>query len=168
MGKLPRALLAIAVVLLVASVPAAAAGPRVEQTEELLVLRVTGSLEDVLGALKTAVERRNYVLSPINDLDDALRRRAGDLGQPFGFAHYKILSFCNLTFADEALRVAPHLGALMPCRAAVYALKGSREVVIVTVRPSFLAKVFRSPELGPLAARVEADVLAIFEMIAGD
>ena len=143
-------------------------GGNIERTEELLVLRVKGPIQDVLTALQTAIARRNYFLAGTNHLDDALRRRAADLGRSFDFDHYKILSFCNLTLADEALGADPAVGAFMPCRLVLFSSKGSPEVVILTMRPTFLARVFRSTEVQRLATRVEADVVAILEMVAAD
>lgn len=155
--------------LLSARVSATAAERRgVEQSEAFFVLRVKGPLPDVLTALKAAIARRNYFLAGTNNLDDNLRQRAADLGKPFDFDHYKILSFCNLTLADEALKVDPYVGAFMPCRLAVFVVKGSSEVIIVTLRPTFLSRVFRSSEMERLAAQVEGDVLAILEMVAAD
>lgn len=140
----------------------------VERTEELLVLTVKGPIQEVLTTLQAAIARRNYFVAGINHLDDTLRRRAADLGRSFDFDHYKILSFCNLTLADEALAADPAVGAFMPCRLVLYSRKGSPEVVILTMRPTFLARVFRSTEVQRLATRVEADVVAILEMVAAD
>lgn len=140
----------------------------IERTEEFLVLRVKAPFQEVLAALEAAVARRNYFVVGINHLDNTLRRRAADLGTSFDYDHYKIVSFCSLTLADEALRAEPAVGAFMPCRLALYVRKGSPEVVIVTMRPTFLARVFRSSDVERLATRVEADVVAILEMVAAD
>jgi uncharacterized protein (DUF302 family) len=163
-----RALLAGLLLLPAAAAAWAGERPRLERTEELLVLTVRGPLDDVLAAVETALARANYPLASTNHLDDTLRRRAADLGGRFDFDHYKIVSFCNLTLADEALRADPAVGAFMPCRLVLFARKGSPEVVLVTMRPTFLARVFRSPEMRQLALRVEADVTAILEMVAAD
>jgi len=159
---------ALALVFFGAALAGADADRRVRRTEELLILTVPGPFEDVLHALRTAIQRRNYTLGTTSALDDALRRRAADLGEGVDFAHYKVLSFCNLTFAAAALRADPHVGALLPCRMAVWARVGSQEVVLATVRPTFLARAFRSPAFERLAAEVEADIVAILGTVAGD
>ncbi|MBI4269732.1 MAG: DUF302 domain-containing protein [Candidatus Rokubacteria bacterium] len=159
---------ALALVLLGAALAGAGADRQVRRTEELLILTVPGPFEDVLDALRAAIERRNYTLGATSAIDDALRRRAADLGERVDFAHYKILSFCNLTFAAAALRADPHVGALLPCRVTVWARAGGQEVVLAAVRPTFLARAFRSPEFERLAAEVEADIVAILEAVAGD
>lgn len=164
------AMVALLPALLLVARGSGEAGERrsVERTEGLLVLTVKGPIQEALTALQTAIARRNYFVAGINHLDDTLRRRAADLGKPFDFDHYKILSFCSLTLADEALRAHPYVGAFMPCRVAVFAQKGSPDVIIVTMRPTFLSRLFRSPEVERLARQVEADVLAILEMVATD
>lgn len=159
----------LAVLLLIARGSGAAGESRgVELTEEFFVLRVKGPLPEVLAALEAAIARRNYFVAGTNHLDDTLRRRAAELGTRFDFDHYKILSFCNLTLAAEALKAHPYVGAFMPCRLAVFALKGSPAVLIVTMRPTFLSRLFKSPEVQRLASQVEADVLAILGMVAAD
>lgn len=163
------AVAALLPMLLLLAPPLAEPGPGgVEQTGEFFVVRLKAPLSEVLTALEVAIARRNYFLAGTNNLDDTLRRRAADLGTSFGFEHYKILSFCNLTLADEALRVHPYVGAFMPCRLAVFAKTGSPDVVIVTMRPTFLAKIFKSQEMERLAQAVEADVLEILRMVVAD
>jgi uncharacterized protein (DUF302 family) len=141
---------------------------RVERTESLLVLRVSEPFEEVLRLLEAAIARRNYFVAGTNHLDDTLRRRAAELGGGFPFDHYKVLSFCNLSLAREALEAHPYLGAFMPCRLAVFVARGSAEVTIVSMRPTFLSRALGSPEVARLATRVEEDVLAMLEMVAGD
>lgn len=93
-------------------------------------------------------------------------RRAADLGGSFEFDHYKIVSFCNLTLADQVLRVEPGVGVLMPCRLVVFARKGSPDVVVVGLRPTFLSKIFKSPEMQRIAEIVEGDMVQILRMVA--
>jgi uncharacterized protein (DUF302 family) len=118
-----------------------------------------------MTALEQAIQRLNYSIGRVNDLDDALRRRASELGGSFEFDRYKILSFCNLTMAAEALAADPRVGALMPCRLAVFAPRGSSQVVVVTPRPTFLLGPSPPEALRRLAAQVEADVLEILDMV---
>lgn len=159
---------ALALVLLAPGGTVAGSGPpgRVERTEEFLVLRVKGPFEEVLASLEEAIKRQNYFIAGQNNLDDTLRMRAAQMGTSFGFQHYKVLSFCNLTLADEALRAHPFIGAFMPCRMAIYVPKGSPEVVIVTMRPAFLSKLFKSDKVDRLANQVEADIRAILRAVA--
>ncbi|MBI1963134.1 MAG: DUF302 domain-containing protein [Candidatus Rokubacteria bacterium] len=159
-----------AAALLLAAAGAAAAEParRIERTDEFLVLRLRAPHAEVLEALRGAIARRNYVAGGTSDLGDALARRARTLGEPAEFDRYQVLSFCNLGFAAEALRVDPRAGALMPCRIAVFVVKGSAEVVVVALRPLYLARIVPAPEFARLAAQVEADLMAVLEEVAGE
>jgi carboxymethylenebutenolidase len=140
----------------------------VEHTEALFILRVRQPFDEVLVALEEAIQRQNYFVASRNDLDDNLRARARARGIAFEYERYKVVSFCNLTLADEALRAHPFVGALMPCRVAVFVDPGSREVVLVTVRPTFLARIFPSARLHVLARQVEQDLVQILRAVAGE
>lgn len=142
--------------------------PRVEQTEALFIVRVRQPFDEVLVTLEEAIQRQNYFVASRNDLDDNLRARARVLGTTFHYEHYKVLSFCNLTLADEALRAHPFVGAFMPCRVAVFVAPGSPDVVLVTVRPTFLARIFASERMEVLARQVEHDVAEILRAVAGE
>ena len=150
---------------LAAAAGASAGSPRLETSEEYFVLRIEAPFGEVMASLEAAIQRRNYSVGRVNDLDDTLRRRARDLGGTFAFDHYKVLSFCNLTLAAEVLEADPRIGALMPCRLAVFVPKGSAEVVVVTLRPTYLLRVSRSEILRRLAAQLEADILGILDMV---
>jgi uncharacterized protein (DUF302 family) len=152
--------------------PASAARPqaagRVEQTPHLFIVRSRGSFDDVLTTLQEAIKRRNYVVTSINDLDDTLRRRGADVGGPsFDYERYKVVGFCNLTLADEAIRVNPHVGAFLPCRAVVYRERGARETTVVALRPHFLAPALGAP-MERVMRQAEADILAILAEVAAE
>lgn len=158
-------------VLVVLSVSAVRAGGQsgpglVETTEDIFIVKVQGDFEEVLGLLEDAIKQQNYFIAGYTEIDVGLKKRAKLTGKPFGFAHYKIVNFCNLTLGDRALRANPHIGAFMPCRLAVYAYPNSKEVFVVSMRPTYMARIFRSKEVEALARDVEADVLEILEFVA--
>jgi len=165
-----RRVLAGAILLLETAVVPAVAQPRpgVEQTPQLFIVRVAASFDDVMTSLQEAIKRRNYVVTGINNLDDTLAQRSRDIGGPSPtWAHYKVVGFCNLTLADEALRRNPSVGAFMPCRAVVYQERGVRETTVIAVRPSFMGQGFGERMEG-LMQQVELDILAILTEVAGD
>jgi uncharacterized protein (DUF302 family) len=159
------AVLLAALVVLAGPSRGAAGGPDpVERTAEFFVARVPGPFDDALAALQEAVRRLNYTVTGVNDLDDTLAQRAADVGgPPLPYKRYKIVGFCNLTFADEAIRVSPHVAAFMPCRAVLYREPGASRTTIVMFRPSFLAAGLGDAGLVALMRRVEADMLAILQ-----
>jgi uncharacterized protein (DUF302 family) len=156
--------------LLVLSLLSAPAGAQtaLERTPAFFVLRLKAPFDDVMLLLQEAIKRRNYAVTGVNDLDDALARRAADVaGPPLPYERYKVVGFCSLTLADVALRLTPYVGALMPCRAVVFRSPGKDETVVVAFRPSFLV-----PALGAglerVMAQAEQDVLEILGEIAAD
>jgi uncharacterized protein (DUF302 family) len=165
-----RPVLVGALLLLEAALVPALAQPRpgVEQTPQLFILRLSGSFDDVMTSLQEAIKRRNYVVTGVNNLDDTLARRSRDVGgPPLPWTRYKVVGFCNLTLADEALRHDPSVGAFMPCRAVVYEEPGTREITIIAFRPSFVGQGFGERMAG-LMRQVEADILAILAEVAAD
>lgn len=104
-----------------------------------------------------------------NDLDDILGRRAADVGgATLPYQHYKVIGFCNLTLADEAIRLNPYAGAFLPCRAVVFRPLGAGETIIVTARPSFLVNAVRVPGMERIMEQAEADIQAILKDVSGE
>lgn len=142
---------------------------RVERTPRLFIVRAPGAFDDVLATLLAEIRRRNYTVTDVNHLDDALARRAGDVGAPPpGYERYKIVGFCNLTLAGEAIRLDPHVGALLPCRAVVFKRPGVPETTIAVFRPGFLAAALELRGMQRVLEAAEADVLAILATVAGE
>lgn len=164
------ALLAALAWLLAPTRPATPQEPgRVEQTPHLFIVRSRAAFDDVLTSLQEAIKRRNYTVTSVNHLDDVLRKRGADVGgPPFGYEQYKVVGFCNLTLADDAIRANPHVGAFLPCRAVVYRERGARETTIVAFRPSFLAPALGMDRIEAIMRRTESDILAILAEVAAD
>jgi uncharacterized protein (DUF302 family) len=161
-------------VLLVAALGMAgsAAGGReasgLERTPHFLIVRVRGPFDEVMLLFQEAIKRRNYGITGINDLDEALGRRAADMGGAASpYQRYKVIGFCNLTLADEAIRLNPHAGTLLPCRAVVFRRPGADETVIVAIRPSFLVNAVRAPGMERIMEQVEADIHTILKDVSG-
>lgn len=169
MSRAAAPALALAVMLL-GLAAASAQPPGVEQTPQLFIVRSRQSFDDVMMSLEEAIKRRNWMVTGINHMDDTLRRRAADLGDPApDFERYKIVGLCNLTLADHAIRANPYVGVFLPCRALIYRARGTSETVVVTFRPSFLAPALGGVErMGPVMAQAEADLLAILAEVAAD
>ena len=149
--------------------PSDASAARIEQTAALFILRVPLDPADALTALVEAIKRRNYFVVSVNPLDQTLSRRAAGVGAaPLLYEEYKVVSFCNLTLADEAIRLNPLIGALMPCRAVVFRVRGARETTIATFRPSFFSAHFEAGGMKRVVAQVEADILEILKGVAGE
>lgn len=141
---------------------------RLETTEHFYTMRTTEPFEEVILSLTEAIQRRNYVVTGINSLDTMLQARREAIGSPaFDYDRYKVIGFCNLSLADEAIRVNPRIGAFMPCRAVVFREPGTGQTVVVIFRPAVLAAALGS-DMQPLMQQVDKDILAILDAVAGD
>lgn len=95
---LPGALvLSVAIAMAVgADRTAAQATARVERTPQLFIVRVPGAFDDVLAVFLEEIKRRNYVVTGVNHLDDALARRAAETGlAPLGYERLDSLKKAN-------------------------------------------------------------------------
>lgn len=164
-----RALACALLLLETAAIPALGQQrPGVEQTPQLFIVRVPASFDDVMTSLQEAIKRRNYVVTGINNMDETLARRSADIGGPsLEYERYKIVGFCNLTLAAEAVRLNPFVGAFLPCRAVVYQQRGARETTVVAFRPSFIGQALGERMEGVMR-QAEADILAILVEVAAD
>jgi uncharacterized protein (DUF302 family) len=164
-----RALAGALLLLETAAIPALGQQrPGVEQTPQLFIVRVPASFDDVMTSLQEAIKRRNYVVTGINNMDETLAQRSHDIGgPPLPWARYKVVGFCNLTLADEAVRLNPAVGAFLPCRAVVYQERGARETIVVALRPSFIGQALGERMEGVMR-QTEADILAILAEVAAD
>ncbi len=75
----------------------------------------TKSFDDVVFDLEFAITQRNFRITARNDIGRGIRKR--------GFKQFPqamVISFCNLTYAREALELDPDFIAHMPCRVGIY------------------------------------------------
>ncbi len=145
--------------MIAASIPPAQA---VEPPNEFyLTVKVKGKFSRVFKDLKKAIRVNNFFVGDITDLDAGLKKRGGLAS--VGVSHYKIIGFCNLTLAAQALAINPDIGVFMPCRLAVYQKIGSDEVTISAMRPSYMARVFKEPKVKKLAAKLERVLMRILD-----
>ena len=144
----------------------AAESAKVEGNEFYMVTKVKGDFDEVVDNITKEIKLQNFFVTGITDVDEGIQKRKGPGGKT-AFEHYKIIGFCSLTLAEKAISVDPNVGVFMPCRLLVYQLVGNADITIATMRPTFMAKVFRDPQVEALAKEVEQVVLKIFEAAEG-
>ncbi len=131
--------------------------------EFYITARVEGEFSQVVADLKKAIRVNNFFVGEITNVDTGLKKR-GEL-KNIGVTHYKIIGYCNLSLAGEALRINPNIGVFMPCRLAVYQKTGSKKVVIAAMRPTYMARVFKDPRVKKMAEEVEKVLLRILDAV---
>ncbi len=122
-------------------------------------VRIKKSYDAVIDDLKDSIMDHNYKIVNVSDIQKGISGRTG--APPIG--KYKIYEFCNLSLAEKLLTKDLRFGVLMPCRANIYEDRG--EVVIMTMRPTFVVKTFGDPSLMGLAEQVEKEMKEIIDAV---
>ena len=155
----PLALLAA--LLAIVGVIAPAPGSILAQEEPGALLRrvVDQPFEDVVLAVMDAIHGQNFRVTGENDIGEGLRKRGYD-----DFPNYRIVHFCNLELAREGLLLDMRLGAIMPCRVAIYE-EGGQVIVLLPSAWSVLAPL-KNPELAAFQRKLEAVYRAILDEVS--
>ena len=114
------------------------------------------SYEQVYAAVKRAAEAHGFRVSNVHNIAASLHKGGIE------FPPYATIEVCNSRLAAQVLKAEPRLGALMPCRIAVYQ-EGS-QTVVSTVLPSRLMMLFpEKPVVKKAAAEVDRAMKAIVD-----
>ena len=105
--------------------------------------------DEVVVHLGAAITSANFRITGENDIGSGLRQRGYA-----DFPRYRIIHFCNLELAREGILIDRRLGAIMPCRAAVYEQDG-HSVIAMTSAAAMIAPL-ANPALDPFRRKLEA------------
>ena len=112
--------------------------------------------QEVLAAVKEAAKSHGFRVSNVHDIATSLRKD-GIEREP-----YATVEVCNSKLAAQVLRAEPRLGAVMPCRIAVY--QNGDKTVVTMILPSRLMALFPpQPEVKEAAAQVDRAMKAIID-----
>lgn len=76
------------------------------------------------------------------------------------FQPYQILGACNPPLAYEALKIAPHVGLLLPCNVILHKLDEDT-VKVSFINPVLMMQVASEPALRPVAEEAKARLLRV-------
>jgi len=113
------------------------------------------TLEETVENLKDAIVSQNFVLIREDTLEHGLVEEGKDDPSE------KILHFCNFKFLYEALTVDPRIGMFLPCRVTVTEVDG--KVMVTTINPKYLARLFNNNELDDYCQRMHDVYTSILE-----
>ncbi|HED64850.1 MAG TPA: DUF302 domain-containing protein [Planctomycetes bacterium] len=129
--------------------------------EALYSRKASGSIDEVIARLESAVSERKYgLLGSIN-----LREKMNAKGVPFD-AECRVFEVCNPQIAKGVLETEMSISTVLPCRISVFERDGGLEVAML--RPSTLLASFQRPDLAEHAGTVEDDMIAIIDAAAGN
>lgn len=134
-----------------------AVAPSVKTTavDKVIIAASPYSLEDTVENLKDALVSQNFILIRTDTLEHGLIEEGKE--NP----HQVILHFCNFKFLFDALAIDPRVGMFLPCRVTV--TETETGVVVSTINPMYLSKLFNNAELDTYCRKMHDVYSAILE-----
>lgn len=123
--------------------------------EPVIVRRSAYDLKTTVENVKQAVGNNNFFVGRVQPLEYGLT--TPEQANPKQIIVY----FCNISLLNEALQIDPRVGMFLPCRITIIEEKG--EVMVMSVNPKMLSKLFNNSELNNLCERMSQSYLAIIE-----
>ncbi|OGP76759.1 MAG: hypothetical protein A2Z13_07030 [Deltaproteobacteria bacterium RBG_16_64_85] len=117
------------------------------------------SLGDVRQKFEDAAAERKFGVQAIHNVTATLRSK----GLAFGRTLY-IYEVCNPVAAKKVLDTNIKIATALPCRVTIYV--DGKDVVLETLKPTILLKMFNEPELEATAKEVEAAIEEIMREAA--
>ena len=101
---------------------------------------VEGDFETVVERTRAALQNEGFGVLTEIDVQATLKARIGQAFRP-----YRILGACNPVMAHEALKIEPHVGAMLPCNVVVQ--ETERGVEVFAIDPVASMRAIDNPAL---------------------
>jgi uncharacterized protein (DUF302 family) len=108
---------------------------------------IPGEFDAVLERTRAALQKHGFGVLTEIDVQGTLKAKIGQ-----DFRPYRILGACNPTMAHEALKLEPHVGAMLPCNVVVQQADGGVEVF--AIEPAASMRAIDNPALLEHAGKV--------------
>lgn len=112
-----------------------------------------GDFDSAVERTRAALQKHGFGVLTEIDVQATLKAKIGQ-----DFRPYRILGACNPTMAHEALKLEPHVGAMLPCNVVVQQVEGGAEVFAID--PAASMRAIDNPELLAHAEMVGAHLRA--------
>lgn len=119
---------------------------------------LAGDFDTVLARTRAALQTHGFGVLTEIDVQATLKTKIGE-----DFRPYRILGACNPVMAHEALKLEPHVGAMLPCNVVVQQVEAGVEVFAIDPVASMTA--IDNPELLKHAAAVGMQLRAALDAI---
>ena len=96
--------------------------------------RIEGDFDAVLERTRAALQQHGFGVLTEIDVRGTLKAKIGE-----DFRPYRILGACNPRMAHEALKLEPHVGAMLPCNVVVQQADEGVEVFAIDPAASMRA-----------------------------
>jgi len=124
-----------------------------------MTVRSRKSMGDVRQRFEEAAAERKFGVQGIHNVKATLNSK----GLAFDRRLY-IYEVCNPDAAKKVLDTNIRISAALPCRVSIY--EEGREIILETLRPTVLLKLFREPSLDVIAKEVETVIEEIMNEAA--
>ncbi len=124
-----------------------------------ITVRSRKSLGEVRQRFEDAAAERKFGVQGIHNVTANIQSK----GLSFDRKLY-IYEICNPMWAKKVLDTNVRIGAVLPCRVSIYV--DGREIVLQTLKPTAMLKMFDEPTLGTTAKEVESVIGEIMKEAA--
>lgn len=119
---------------------------------------IPGEFDAVIERTRAALQKHGFGVLTEIDVQGTLKAKIGQ-----DFRPYRILGACNPTMAHEALKLEPHVGAMLPCNVVVQQAEDGVEVFAID--PSASMQAIDNPALLAHAGKVGEHLRAAVDEI---
>lgn len=123
--------------------------------EPIYTVITTKSFDEAVRSVEEQTQANGFRVLYVHDVQETLAEK------DFKIQPLKILEVCNAKFASNALDIDLVVSLLMPCKINVYSADG--KIVLSTIRPTSLARIFNKEELRTFAEDVEKVLINIID-----
>jgi len=124
--------------------------------EQPVIIRASPyDLKTTVENVKQAVGNNNFSYGRVQSLEYGLT--SPEQANPKQIIVY----FCNISLLNEALMIDPRVGMFLPCRITI--VEQNDKVMVMSVNPKVLSKLFNNSELNELCERMSQSYIAIME-----
>jgi uncharacterized protein (DUF302 family) len=125
--------------------------------DQLQIIRAPQSYPEAMSTLQTAISSRGYKITRVQNIDVGITKTGHTID------YYKVVFYGNLEETAQLSRKHPELIPYLPLNIVIFA--EDMNTVVSAARPAVLATFFPAPELQPIFARWEKDLLAILDEV---
>jgi uncharacterized protein (DUF302 family) len=127
------------------------------QASDLLTVRSTQGFEEAMSTLQAAIVGHGYKVSRVQRVDIGLTAKG------YKTDKYRVVFFADPGEFDRLTAAYPQLIPYMPISVAIFA--EGETTIVSAARPALLGQLYPQPELKPVFARWEKDLVEIFDEI---
>jgi uncharacterized protein (DUF302 family) len=125
--------------------------------DELLIARSGQNFEEAMSTLQNSISQHGYKVARVQRVDVGLTAKG------YKTDKYRVVFFGKPDEIAMLSRKFPELIPYLPLSIAIFAEEGN--TLISAARPGLLAEFYPDPELKPIFARWEKDLVSIFDEV---